>query len=1427
MRYIILIWILSPLSLLAQYFDYQFENVFSKDQLPSSYINQIIQDKSGVIWISTHVGLSRYDGKEIQSLVEIPFGKDSTLKLGDCDLFALPNGNFLLSNYNNIQGYFEFDPLLFQTKNFPIKDFPYSGISTLNILKDSSILIGSKDEGLFIYDKDLNLLNHLSESEIRILPTGPLVFEKIFEDFSGNCWLSFIQGGLARLIDNGKKIIKYPLLKVDEGVIEGVSDTLNANTVRDFLQVDSQSIWLAVNTGLVEFKVKDETFTHFPLGEVSFEEMYTNRIVCLFEHKGYLWCGTSGQGIFVFDLEKKQFVKNFRHSSHLKHSIASNRIRKFFYSERFEDGVLWIGTHRGISKLDLYQKNFETTYSLKIDGQISSLYDVRTIYSDDQYLWIGSAGLETNSLDIIDKQSGNVQQYQPKPEIPTSIGRGTVGGIAPREDGTYWVTTWEGWLNIFNPKSGTFQKWEGYHNDLGITAWVFCQVVKDRLGNYWFGTIGHGLWKLTSGSSTFTKSYKPTSSNILSEKVLDIFIDPEESPEIFWLGTDNGLSRFNTKTEVFENFLHVDKTSRKKGQPHNHIFNIHKDNKGFIWLALDRGGIMKFDPETKETKRYTKKDGLSSDYAYAIYEDKQGYLWISTLNGISKFDPEKEVFRNYFKEDGLPGNQFAYGAHFKDPDGKIYFGGTYGIVSFYPDQIKDNPFKPSVFFTNLWLQNQKVEIGDTVNNQVVLDQNISQLEQLRLNHKNNDFTIGFQAIHYVNPQQNRYKFKLEGYDQDWRYTDGTNNRVQYANLSPGKYVLTVFAANYDGLWSEKSCDLVISILAPWWQSWWFRVITLAVIIGTGFLYVRIRTYHLKGQKAILEKKVAEKTIELKQTNDKLQIRNNEVIKMAQQLHEQDQAKLNFYTNISHEFRTPLTLIMGPVNYLYRLKRVSPEVIEGQLSIVRRNVSRLLRLTNQLLDISELDAGFMKLSIHEENIIYFVKSLASAFDNKAEKLNLNYQVISNKEAYTCWFDPDKLEKILYNLLSNAFKFTQEKGIIIVRVNISQSKEHVSSYGFNPSMQENKTCLIVQVEDTGLGIPQDQLTKIFDRFYQVNNIKGRKAGTGIGLALTKQLIEKHRGQIMVNSELGKGSVFTFWIPIDKKSFTLEELQQKPITLSEKIEEIQSIDIHIPSNSQNKLAESESEIRDDQPLILLVEDSEDMQAFIRQNLVQSFNIKLAKNGKEGLETALSVIPDIIISDVIMPEMDGMEMCQLLKSDPRTSHIPILFLTAKGGGHSEISGLKLGANDFITKPFNIDILRLKIFNILKSRKELQEKLSSKKKHQRSKKNISPLDAKFMDRLDQNIEENLNDSNLNADLLSKLMGFSYSHLYRKIKALTGQNVSEYIRTYRLIKAAEMLEKQEGNVADIAYRVGFNSPSYFSTMFKKQFGLTPHNYGKE
>jgi signal transduction histidine kinase/DNA-binding response OmpR family regulator len=780
----------------------------------------------------------------------------------------------------------------------------------------------------------------------------------------------------------------------------------------------------------------------------------------------------------------------------------------------------------------------------------------------------------------------------------------------------------------------------------------------------------------------------------------------------------------------------------------------------------------------------------------ACLQDNTGNLWFGTKRGIVKYDIEQKRYKRFDESDGLYISDFnSLSAFSKTSDGYLLFGSNKGFVMFHPDSIQVNSSTYPIAFTDFKLFNRSVPLRgsgqDTLQYSTPLDQTIPFTDQITLTDDQNIFSFEFSVLNFASAAKCQYKYRLEGFNDEWTYTDSRHRQATYTNLDPGEYQFLVSGSNEDGIWSEETLSMIIHVLPPPWRTWWAYILYVSAFLGLifgSFRFFIIRE-RLKG---------------------KLELEHLELRKMQ----ELDKMKTQFFANISHELRTPLTLILGPIKQMFKdTFKGDPKTIMG---MVIRNGNRLMNLINQLLDYSKLEAGSIKLQVSEGDMISFQKLMFAHFESSAQSRNIKYIFQSDASKIQAYFDKKQLENIMINLLGNAFKFSDDGGQITLRINKSVEDEAVD---------QGSGVLEIEVEDNGIGIESAKLPYIFDRFYQVDESYSRfQEGSGIGLSLVSELIKLHHGSVRVSSKRHFGSTFTIHLPLGKAHLEEEAITDQvydPTGISEVMESYH-IDHEISKTRQN-LANS---LEDDR-ILLLVDDNRDMRAYIGEELSIDFKIIEASNGKSGLDKAIRNIPDLVISDVMMPEMDGNELCKRLKEDERTSHIPVVLLTAKAGEEAKLEGLEIGADDYITKPFSPVELKVRISNLIFQRRSLIKRFQSEWTSGAAKLPSSTTDQKFLKRILETLSSRFQDPDYSAELFAKEVGLSRSQLHRKLKAVTGQSANEFIRIYRLNFARKLIEKHFGNIAEVSYESGFNNPSYFAECFKKQFGLSPSEYLKK
>ncbi len=991
-------------------------------------------------------------------------------------------------------------------------------------------------------------------------------------------------------------------------------------------------------------------------------------------------------------------------------------------------------------------------------------------------LWFG-----TNGNGITRYDGKTFAQFTMKEGAPNII-----NDIIVDTSGNLWFAANDNGMCKYDGKSFIyFTKKEGLADNIVST------IFQDHLGNLWIGTFGGGVSKYDGKSFTnFTQK-----EGLYDNRIYSICEDRDGN---IWFGTfEHGAAKYDGKTFTY--------FTTKEGFSHNFVLSVKSDHLGNIWLGTYGGGVAMYDG--KSFTFFTEKEGLCSNFTCDIYEDKAGNIWFGTYFGLSRLDygrfykNENIVyedkgktrnihFTNYKYEDGFLGIGCTKNAIFEAFDGTVWVGSS-GMLSAYHPPIKEEKVDssaPNIQLTSITLFNEKIDwtnlehkkdsIFKLVNGVTISNFKFDSLskwynlpEHLSLAFDNNFLTFNFIGITLSQPQKVQYQFILEGIDKNWSAMTG-RTEAPYGNLPNGTYTFRVKAMNSKGYWSDEF-TYTFTIRPPWYFTWWAYLIWMASAIGIAYYFYRFML------------------------NRRLQ--QSESIRLK----ELDAIKTRLYTNITHEFRTPLTIILGMADQVITNPK---EWFHEGIRLIRRNGKQLLLLVNQLLDLSKLESGTMALHLKQGDIVQYFRYIYESFESFAASKGVAMHLKTELNELQMDYDPEKVQNIVSNLLSNAIKYTPEGGEVTLTLALGKENSLIPT--------ENHKMLKIAVTDSGIGIPEEKIPYIFDRFYQIDDSTTRHAeGTGIGLTLTKELVNLLGGTIEVKSETGQGSTFIIVLPIT---------QNEPFADIEPIEKIE------PENTEGPLLTTISTIEDKKkPLVLLVEDNADVVRYIRICLKNEYRIESASNGLMGLEKSMDLIPDIIISDVMMPEMDGFELCQKLKTDIRTSHIPIVLLTAKADADSKIEGLQYGADEYLSKPFEERELKARLKNLLTLRKALQSRYGAPQYWQETRAHEAieiklSLDDAFLENLKTIIEENISDVGFDIHHLERELGMSRTKIYRKLTALTDMSATEFIRSVRLTKASEILRGDKAKtISEIAYDVGFTSLSYFTRRFHEMFGVSP------
>ena len=1124
-----------------------------------------------------------------------------------------------------------------------------------------------------------------------------------------------------------------------------------------------------------------------------------------------LWIASRYNGLLLYDVLNKKFETIDGNSSpfYLKNITVRDLVED-------ENERIWVGTFKGLAIFDL---NSQTTSFIDVSkGSNRSLShnSVHCLYlSNDDNIWVGTyfGGVNYGRISNPIYTEYNKVASIEKPGYPV------IGPIIEDEDGNIWIGTEGAGIDFFDRKSYTFTHYPQSVNSEGPSQTNIKSLYLAGQNHLLVGTFQGGLnvLDLTTGKFRhYNNEIKHVNSiipfeegfllatelgvihfdlaeenftNFFSEEHYDNKINSRVVKELFqdsrkniWIGTEfNGLWEYNTKTDELHKFTYSPDNSFSIGSPG--INCIEEDHLFRLWIGTEGGGLSLYNRDDNTFTTFNKsKNNLPSDFVFGICESRYGNLWISTSKGLSRFDIENNLFFNYEGESGFPLEELNYAALLQTRSGEIFVGGIDGFVSFEEADLLKLEHRYEIQFSKLEVNNQEINAND---DSKILSSDISITNSFILKPEHTVFNISYSTCNFNPVLKNKYQYMLEGFNKDW--VDAKfNTSVTYTNLNPGKYTFKVRGTDvvYNAITQEKSVQIILT--PPITRTWYAYTLYVIIIVGLILLF----NYFYLGKIRLA-----------------YQLRNERIEK--DRIKELNQYKLRFFTNISHEFMTPLTIILSSIEHVFSKDKIQKDILHP-IAQIFRNAKRLKNLNRELLDFRKIEQGHLKLKIHENDIIPYIGDIYDTFSEIAEEKHIEYNFERNTEHVSAWYDPIQMDKVFYNLLSNAFNHVPENnGKVTIKV--INKIDH----------------LIISVSDNGNGIPKEEIEKVFNRFFQLDPKKEHNEyyGSGIGLALSQSIIRAHNGEIKCESELGKGTTFTVTLKKGHQHHDPELLS------TDKIENQFSMDKDLIINPKDKgLSESyeNKELSaEEAPILLIVDDNEEIRLAIKDLFVDNYHIEIAKDGNEGLNKALELQPDIIIADVKMPILSGFEMCKKLKRNINTSHIPIAMVTALVSDEDHVKGFECGADAYITKPFSSKTLIARIENLFENRKRLQEKFSQDVDASSMSMAINRIDESFMEKAQKLIEEHIMDSDFSVSNFAYEMGMSRTLFFKKIKTITGQTPNDLIQTIRLKKAADiLLTDPTKNVSEIAYNTGFSSPRYFSQCFKNHFGVIPSKYGK-
>ncbi|HEX7015512.1 MAG TPA: two-component regulator propeller domain-containing protein [Cyclobacteriaceae bacterium] len=1336
--------------------EYRFLRLNANQGLSHNQVNCFLRDRKGFLWAGTASGLNRFDGYSVK--VFLNRANDSTSLVDNYinKLFEDPDGRIWVTTYFGVCVYIPEKGSFDRNPDHLLKAYGVPPGRVLDIVGDAfgDWWFIHEQGGLYRYDPH-------THKAIQVLHRDDDVLSSVAVDKTSKTVWAIFRSGTIVALDGRNFNVQYTN-----------TELLRPHTSEflDFqLRIDNDGdLWIFVaNANLGVYFMDTESMKLRQITRRSPGSLRLNSDIVrnvAIGSNGLIWVGSDHGGINLID-KKDWSVRYVMHDPEDDRSLSQNSINSIYIDY---ENILWVGTFkRGISYYHENLTKFRLLRHHDVNGHSLPYDDVNALAEDSKgNIWIGTNG---GGLIRYSPATDTYTRYVHDPAEPNSLGNDVIVSMIVDHRDELWIGTYFGGIDRFDGKRFTHYRYNPI--DLGSISddngW---SIVEDASHNVWIGTLVGGLNRFDRKTQKFQRY--SASDGIHTGYVPALLEDDQQT---LWVGTGYGIS-FRRKGEPV--FTHILASDGPGGLSNNSITDLYQDSRGLIWIGT-QDGLNVYDRGENRFQYFRVEDGLPHNAIVAILEDETGTLWVSTPNGISRvtvrmpqgFRSLAVEFKNYDELDGLQGKQFNHRSALRTRDGLLLFGGSNGINMFQSDRIVQNTAKPPVVLLDLQIFNRSVNVGETINGRVILDKSITRTNAVTLRHDENVFSLEFAALSFFHPTKNQYKYKLEGFNKDWLTTDGTSRKVTYTNLDPGDYVFRVIAANNDGVWNEEGVSLSITVLPPFWKTKLALGLYLLVIIGALMLTRRL----------ILQR-------------ERIKVKVQQEREEARRVHELDMLKIKFFTNVSHEFRTPLTLILSPIERLMKHSRDPGE--KGQLQLVYRNARRLLNLVSQLMDFRKMEVQEIKLNPERGDLVQFCRDVAFSFSDLSEKKNIKFSFESKLQRLDTFFDRNKVERILFNLISNAFKFTREGGHVSVKVDLDTQSELPSAR--------------IKVSDTGIGIAAGDQERIFERFFQ-SETPGNlvNQGSGIGLSIAREFVRLHGGSIGVDSEPDKGSCFTVTIPV-RDAVAVDHAE--PVHESD-----------LPAVAPTAVS-GEPQRGRKRPVLLLVEDNEDFRFYLKDNLNITYHVIEASNGLEGWQQACAHIPDVIVSDVMMPEMDGMTFCRKIREDKRTSHIPLILLTARAAEEQVREGFDIGADDYVTKPFSFEILQSRIRNLLERRQAMRQALGSRIEVKASEISISSLDEKLIEKAVKFVEEHISDPDFTVETLSHELGMSRVHLYKKLVALTGKSPLEFIRTIRLQRAAQLLKKSQLTVAEVAYQVGFNNPKYFARYFKEHFNVLPSLY---
>ena len=1340
----------------------RFKHLNINDGLSQNAVFSIAQDQEGFMWFGTKDGLNKYDGYHFTVYQHNPNDTTSLDANYINSLFCDSRGMLWVGTESGILNRFEKKTNTFQRIALPLegaKGFNNFEIKVITEDRDGNIWAGTRNNGLFRIQwkegpDERTQIKQIHRNTQNNYPLSDNTIRDIYTDEKGFLWIA-TNNGLDRFDPKTEEIRSFYINVKNKDAPASNSDP----AITDIHGKGNGFLWLGTLSGLIKFDTTTFDYRVFPHHLSVFRYGWGEITEIVEDRNGDLWLASSAE-LMRFHPETQKY-DSFKNDPFQSESLSFNSVSSLFIDR---SGITWIGTTgMGIDYYDPKSHRFGLLKNKnKQNSRISSFSITSILEENERYVWI--------SGEVIyrwDRQTGELISFEGDSNFPYLFGNTSAWSMVKSQQGDLWFSGTAGLFRV-DPTTGKNRIYKFHpEHPAGIPQKDVYTVFEDANKDLWIVTENF-LSKMIDRENGIFEHYRYVEGPEFHIYTRPVLLD--EGKDKLWLGTKSGLLLFDKSKGAFQTFLN--NPEDPGSLINNHIKCLTPDPVNpdrFLWAGTS-GGLELFDKSKQTFLHFTEKDGLPNNVVYGILADKDHNLWLSTNKGISKFDPKERSFRNFDVEDGLQSNEFNTGAFYKSESGELFFGGIEGVNYFFPEQIENNTYVPPIAFTGLNVYSKSAD-NRTQNSFKKIS--LFDKDQLTFNDEDDIITFSFSALDFSSPGKNQFAYKMDNLHEDWIYINNQNTAT-FTNLPPGNYSFHVKGSNNDGVWNEQGTSIPIRVLPHWSATWWAYLMYTLVLLSLLY-YIRKREMKRLAIKSQLELEKIE----------------------TDSLRELDQLKSRFFTNISHEFRTPLTLIAGQSQVL--LEKLKSLENRQRVQRISEQAKRLMDLINQILDLAKLESGKMQLNPQQDDIVLFVKNLFYAFESLAKQKNISLYFFSKPGQIQMVYDREKMEKIMVNLISNAIKFTDEGGEITLKIRTDQTD-----------------FIKVSLEDNGIGIAENQLPFIFDRFYQADNSDTKRyEGTGVGLALAKEFVELHKGSIKVKSGTGdlkkRGTTFVLKFPLGELEMSGENPNAGQIPPASP-EVLDGMDFHMDKNSK---------------IILLAEDNKDIRAFIVEQLKEKYRILEAGNGVVGIQLAEKHIPDLIITDVMMPQLDGYNMVKSLRDNEKTNHIPIIMLTGKGARQDKLEGLETGVDVYLTKPFDLKELKLHIKNLIRQREQLREKFTNKLVILPDEVSNISLDQQFLEKTLKVIDENLDDPAFGVDQLAEEVCLSTSQLHRKLNALIDQAPGQLIRNLRLQKAAELIKEDRLNLSEICFKTGFNDQAYFSRAFKSQFGCSPSAYKKE